>query len=361
MRCVIAGGGTGGHLFPGMSIAEAFLERENGNEILFVGTEKGIEARILPGGKFPLKMIQASPLKGKPLLGKVRAIWSMRKAVLEAFSILKNFQPDLVVGVGGYASGPALLAASILGMKRVIHEQNVVPGMTNRLLRWFSHRIFVSSKETVRFFPRGKTVVTGNPVRREILSCLPFVSRSGMNGRFTLFVLGGSAGAHRINEAMMEALEFLEEIKPFVRIIHQTGSLDVDSVLEGYKEKGFDAMVKPFFKDIGTYYRLSDLVICRAGASTLSELAVCGKSVLFIPYPYAAHNHQLINAQRLVDYGAARMIREEELNGSLLAQTILHLYHHPEERARMENAIQQLGRPKAAEEIVDHCYALLGR
>jgi len=359
MRCVIAGGGTGGHLFPGMSIAEAFLERERGNEVLFVGTERGIEARVLPGGRFLLKTIQASPLKGKSLPGKVRAIGSIPGAVLEALSILKDFRPDLVVGVGGYASGPTLVAASILGMKRVIHEQNVVPGMTNRLLRWFSHRIFVSFAETMRFFPKGKTVVTGNPVRRAILACLP--DRQAMNPAFpfTLFVFGGSAGAHRINEAMMDALGFLKEIKSSVRIIHQTGGADVDSVSKAYEEKGFDAMVRPFFNDIGTCYQSSDLVICRAGASTLSELAVCGKAVLFIPYPYAAHNHQFVNAQRLVDLGAARMIRDQELNGSLLAQAILHLYNHPEERARMENAIQQLGRPNAAQEIVEQCYALL--
>jgi UDP-N-acetylglucosamine--N-acetylmuramyl-(pentapeptide) pyrophosphoryl-undecaprenol N-acetylglucosamine transferase len=247
--------------------------------------------------------------------------------------------------------------------------------MTNRLLRWFSHRIFVSFAETRRFFPKGKTVVTGNPIRREILACLPnkqaflpFAYRSGLNGqgekvkkkdRFTLSVFGGSAGAHRINEAMMDALEFLEEIKTSVRIIHQTGSADVDSVSKAYKERGFDATVRPFFKDIGAYYQSSDLVICRAGASTLSEMAVCGKAVLFIPYPYAAHNHQFINAQRLVDLGAARMIRDKELNGSLLAQTILHLYNHPEERARMETAVQQLARPNAAQEIVEHCYALV--
>jgi UDP-N-acetylglucosamine--N-acetylmuramyl-(pentapeptide) pyrophosphoryl-undecaprenol N-acetylglucosamine transferase len=361
MRFVIAGGGTGGHLFPGIAIAEAFIEREMGNEALFIGTERGIEAKVLAGGKFPLRTIQAMPLKGRSLLGKVKAIWSIPMAITEAYSILKDFQPQLVLGVGGYASGPTLMAASILGMKRAIHEQNVIPGMTNRILKWFSQRIFVSFEETKRYFPDEKTIVTGNPIRREIFQ--PGTNVKGIEkrekGRFTLLIFGGSAGAHRINEAVIGALDQLQEIKSFLRFFHQTGKEDVDWVSKGYREKGFDALVRPFFEDMATYYQLSDLVVCRSGASTVAELAVCGKAAVLIPYPYAAHNHQLINAQKLVELGAARMIQDEELNGPSLAQTILQLYEHPEERNRMEEEIRQVGRPRAAEEIVDHCYALV--
>ena len=200
MRCVIAGGGTGGHLFPGMAIAEAFVEREKGNEVLFIGTERGIEAKVLPGGKFPLRTIKARPIQGKSLLEKGKALWSLPMAVCEARSILKEFQPQLVLGVGGYASGPTLLAAFLLGMKRAIQEQNVMPGMTNRMLKWFSQRIFVSFEETKKYFPEEKTVVTGNPIRKEF-----FASLQESNGtlkqkdRFTLLIFGGSAGAHRIN------------------------------------------------------------------------------------------------------------------------------------------------------------------
>ena len=356
MRCVIAGGGTGGHLFPGMAIAEAFVEREMGNEVLFVGTGRGVEVTVLAGGKFPLKTISARPLKGISLPGKVKAILSIPRAISEALSILKDFQPQIVLGVGGYSSGPTLLAAFLLRMKRAIHEQNVVPGMTNRLLRWFCQRIFVSFEETRKYFPKGKTVVTGTPVRSEIIE-----RRKGeKEDRFTIFIFGGSRGAHRINEKMMETLNLLKKIKDSVRFLHQTGSGDVDFVSKGYQENGFEASVRPFFEEMATYYQLSDLVICRAGASTIAELAVCGKAAIFIPYPYAARNHQLINAQRLVEMGAARMIREEELQGPILAQTILSLYDDPEERAKMEKAIQQLARPRAAEEIVDHCYALVG-
>jgi UDP-N-acetylglucosamine--N-acetylmuramyl-(pentapeptide) pyrophosphoryl-undecaprenol N-acetylglucosamine transferase len=357
MRWVIAGGGTGGHLFPGMAIAEAFVGREVGNEVLFIGTGRGVEVKVLAGGKFPLKTISARPLKGISFLGKVKAILSIPRAISEALSILKDFQPQIVLGVGGYSSGPTLLAAFLLRIKRAIHEQNVVPGMTNRLLRWFCQRIFISFEETEKYFPKGKTIVTGTPVRSEIIKRGEGVRRD----RFTILIVGGSRGAHRINEKMMEALTLLMKIKDFVRFFHQTGSGDVDFVSKGYQENGFEASVAPFFEKMAAYYQLSDLVISRAGASTIAELAVCGKAAIFVPYPYAAHNHQLMNAQRLVEMEAAKMIRDKELNGSILAQTILSLYDHPEERAKMEKTIQQLARPKAAEEIVDHCYALLGK
>lgn len=360
MRWVIAGGGTGGHLFPGMAIAEAFVEREKGNEVLFIGTERGIEARILPGGKFPLRMIKAKPIQGKSLLEKGKAIWSLPMAISEAFSILKEFQPQLVLGVGGYASGPTLLAAFFLGIKRAIQEQNVMPGMTNRILKWFSQRIFVSFEEAKEYFPDKKTVVTGNPIRKEFFASLKKdKEKMKEKGRFTLLIFGGSAGAHRINQAMIEALGHLQGIKSSLKIIHQTGKEDLDFVSKAYREEGFDALVGPFFEDMATYYQVSDLVICRSGASTVAELAVCGKAALLIPYPYAAHHHQLINAKKLVDLGAARMILDQELNGRVIAQTILQLYDHPEERVRMEETIQRLGKPRAAEEIVDHCYALV--
>ncbi len=362
MRLVIAGGGTGGHLFPGLAIAEAFMEREAGNEVLFIGTERGIEVQVLSGGVFPLKTIQALPIKGGSLLRKARALWSLPKAVLEALSILKDFRPQLVLGVGGYASGPVMVAALLLGMKRAIHEQNVIPGMTNRLLRWFSQKIFISFEETRKYFPKKKTILTGNPIRKQFFSYCP-TEKEEIGGKrkdlFTVLVLGGSSGAHRLNEKMSEALDSLEEIKSHLRFIHQTGSKDFDFISKIYQEKGFEAIVKPFIENMASTYQISDLVISRAGASTLAELALCGKAVILIPYPYAAHNHQLINAQRLVRLGAAKMIQDEELSGPRLAKMVLHFYQHPEERARMEEAILKIARPRASEEIVDHCYKLL--
>jgi UDP-N-acetylglucosamine--N-acetylmuramyl-(pentapeptide) pyrophosphoryl-undecaprenol N-acetylglucosamine transferase len=343
-----------------MAIAEAFVEREKENEVLFVGTEKGIEARVLPGGQFPLRTIRAKPIQGRSLLEKVKAIWGLPMAVFEACTILKEFRPQLVLGVGGYASGPTLLAASLLGMKRAIQEQNVIPGMTNRVLTWFSQRIFISFEEAKKYFPGKKAILTGNPIRKEFFATLT-ESRAEREkqGRFTLLIFGGSAGARRINRAMVEALGDLQGMKSSLKIIHQTGKEDLAFVSEEYREKGFDALVKPFFEDLARYYQISDLVICRSGASTVAELAVCGKAAVLIPYPYAAHDHQLMNAQKLVDLGAARMILDQELSGNIIAQTILHLHDHPEECARMGQAIQRLAKPRAAEEIVDHCYALL--
>jgi len=362
MKGVIAGGGTGGHLFPGMAIAEAFVQREKGNEVLFIGTEKGIEARVLSDGRFPLRTIRAMPLKGKSPLSKIKALWSLPAAISEALSALKEFRPQIVVGVGGYASGPTLVAAFLLGVKRAIHEQNMIPGMTNRFLKRLSHRIFVSFEEAKGYFPEGKTIVTGNPIRREFLACLHPGREWAVKkeeGRFTVLIFGGSAGAHRINEAIVEALSLLHAINSSVKFIHQTGRTDFDLVSEAYRERGFQALVGPFFEEMVACYQMADLVICRAGASTVAELAVCGKPAILIPYPYAAHNHQYINAKRLVDQGAARMILDEELSGETLSKMILHLIHHPEEREAMEEAIRKIGRPQAAEQIVDHCYKLI--
>ena len=361
MRCVIAGGGTGGHLFPGISIAEAFMDKEKGNDVLFVGTERGIEARVLSKERFPLKIIEAKPLKGMSLIETLQAVWAIPKAVGQAVRILKDYRPQMVIGVGGYASGPTVVAAFLLGIKRAIHEQNMVPGMTNRWLKWISQRIFVSFEETQRFFPQGKTFVTGMPIRKDLQSCVSETDREARKegGRFTVLIFGGSAGAHRINQAMIEGLDALAGIKPSLRVIHQTGKIDFDFVSQGYQEKGVDALVRPFFENMGSCYATSDVVICRAGASTLAELAVCGKAAILVPYPHAAHQHQLLNAQKLVAVGAARMIRDEALDGASLSHAILQMVNHPEERRTMEGAIQKMARPRAAQEIVDHCYALV--
>ncbi|MGQ9636274.1 MAG: undecaprenyldiphospho-muramoylpentapeptide beta-N-acetylglucosaminyltransferase [Thermodesulfobacteriota bacterium] len=358
MRCVIAGGGTGGHLFPGIAIAEAFVEKERGNEVLFIGTERGIEKRILASGRYPLITISSRPLRGTSFYGKLKTLSLLPRAVMESYRVLKEYKPNIVIGVGGYASGPVLLAAFLLGLPRAIHEQNMIPGATNQLLRGFVQRIFVSFEETKSYFPEAKTIVTGNPLRKNI-AFLGSIKRK--EDRFTLLIFGGSAGAHRINVAMIEALNFLEGLRGKIKMIHQTGKDDRDFVIRGYAEKGFEAEVKPFIEEMGYAYQRADLVISRAGASTISELAVCGKASLLIPYPYAAHQHQLIHAKKLMERGAAMMIRDEEVNGHSLAQAILYLYEHPEEREKMEAAIKKIGRPQAAQEIVEHCYRFMKR
>lgn len=357
MRCVIAGGGTGGHLFPGMAIAEAFMEREIGNEVLFVGTEKGLEARILKKGRFTLRMIKVEPIKGKSFLKRLNVLINIPRAVREALMILKEFHPQVVLGVGGYASGPTLIAAHLLGIHRAIHEQNIIPGMTNRILRWFSQRIFISFEETKRFFPERKTILTGNPIRKEFFISNPIEEKK--EDRFNILIFGGSLGAHRINLAVIEALEPLQGLRSKLRFFHQTGNDDFESVSRAYKEKGFDAEVSPFFYDMATRYRMADLVVCRSGASSVAEIGAMGKASILVPYPYAANQHQLMNAKILVEMGRALMIPDRELNGLSLSKAIIRLYEHPEEREKMEEAVRKIGRPKAAEEIVNQCYALV--
>jgi UDP-N-acetylglucosamine--N-acetylmuramyl-(pentapeptide) pyrophosphoryl-undecaprenol N-acetylglucosamine transferase len=248
------------------------------------------------------------------------------------------------------------VAACLLGIKRAIHEQNMVPGMTNQILKWISQRVFVSFEETKQYFPERRTRVTGNPIRRE------FTLRSKREPKgecFTVLVFGGSAGAHRINEAVKEALDSLQAVRSSIRFIHQTGREDLESVSKAYQDKGFNALVQPVFEDMASRYEASDLVICRAGASTIAELAACGKGAILVPYPFAAHQHQLVNARRLVDIGAARMIEDKDLSGAALAGAVLHLHAHPEELKGMEKAMAKVGRPEAAREIVEHCYALV--
>lgn len=364
MRFVIGGGGTGGHLFPGIAIAEAIVEWEKGNEVLFIGTKRGIEMRVLQQRGFKLKTIEAKPIKGRSILDKIKAVLGFPRSVLEAISILKDFKPQMVLGVGGYSSGAVLIAAWLMGLKRVIHEQNVIPGMTNRVLKYFANRIFVSFEETMRYFPRHKTLITGMPVRKEIISSLTGNQsdlKDGLykNDKFTLFIFGGSAGAHRINEKMLEALDHLGEIKSSLRLIHQTGFNDFEWVSNHYKAKGFEAIVKPFFDDMWEYYKISDLIVCRSGASTIAELAISGKASILIPYPYAAHNHQLINATKLVEIGAAIMIQDRELSGESLSQKILFVFKHPEEKKRMEQAIKTIAMPDAARNIVRYCYEMV--
>lgn len=363
MRCVIAGGGTGGHLFPGIAIAEAFIEKGKSNEVLFVGTKKGIEMRVLGVRGFSFKTIKIKALKGKSIIEKLATLWSLPIAISKAVSILKDFEPDIVIGVGGYASGPVILAASYLGIKTVIHEQNVIPGLTNRMLKYFTHKIFISFKEANRYFPTQKTILTGVPIRKEIVALL--TATEGINedrkDKFQIFIFGGSAGAHRLNEKMIEAITYLGDIKSFLRVIHQTGFNDFNWVSKNYHGKGFDATVKPFFDDMAQYYKNSDLIICRSGASTIGELALAGKAAILIPYPYAAHNHQFFNAKHLVMKNAAMMIEDRELNGKLLAEKILYMFNHPEERERIGKAIRSFSKPDAAQEIVRHCYELFGR
>jgi len=356
MRIVIAGGGTGGHLFPGISIAEAFKTREARNEVLFVGARGGIEEAVIPKMGLTLRTIAVSGVRGKPLARKLTALWTLPPSIAASALIIREFKADLVIGVGGYASGPVVLAAFLLGTRRAIQEQNAIPGSTNRLLGKLSDAVFISFEESTSYFPSGKAILTGNPVRRDFLQGLEDTRKGDA---FNLFIFGGSQGARRINEKMVEALDWLEGIRDRLRVTHQTGRDDLEFVSQHYRRRGFRASVRAFIDDMAACYRDAHLVICRSGATTVSELTVARRASILIPYPHAIGDHQTINARALVEAGAARMISDSDLTGKLMADTILHLYRNRDEITSMENRAGDLARPNAADLIVEWCYKLV--
>ena len=351
MRLIIAGGGTGGHLFPGIAVAEEFLARSPENEVLFVGTSHGIEARLLPKLGYPLALISASGMKGLGTVKKLLSAGRLLYGYAQSRKILKEFRPDLVLGVGGYASAPIVLAARGMGIRRFIHEQNAAPGLTNKILGRFVDRIFISMPESASFFRKEITLMTGNPIRKEILWGFQERVRSAGDA-FSVLVFGGSAGAHRVNTALLEALPHLESVKQRLRITHQTGEKDLERVAEGYRSHGFQAQVKVFIENMSAAYGAADLVICRAGATTIAEVTACGKGCIFIPFPYAADDHQRKNAESLITRGAGFMILEEDLSGEVLAGEILSLMEHPERLAEVERNARSMAQLDAAQAIV---------
>jgi UDP-N-acetylglucosamine--N-acetylmuramyl-(pentapeptide) pyrophosphoryl-undecaprenol N-acetylglucosamine transferase len=354
---IIAGGGTGGHLFPGIAIAEEFLGRDPTSRVLFIGTERGLEKRVLGGLGLPLQTLKMEGLQGR---GPVRTLVSLLKipgSLLASFRILHAFQPAIVVGVGGYASGPAVLAARLMGLKTAIAEQNAFPGLTNRILGRFVHRIFVTFPASASWFPAGRTRITGNPIRIAFLAEKPAEEKD--DPRFTLLIFGGSQGAHAINRVVMETLGSLGHLKDQLRFIHQTGEKDRETVVQAYREGGFAAEVSPFIPDMAAAYRAADLLLCRAGATSIAEITAGGKAALLIPFPFAVNDHQTQNAELLARAGAAQMIPEQELTGRGLAAVIERLYSHPEEIKQMEKASASMGNTRAAAAIVDACLELV--
>ncbi len=355
MKVLIAGGGTGGHLFPAIALAEAFKIREPAGAILFVGTDNALERSTLSKKGFDHVGIPAQGLKGRGLWRQLRSLVRLPKAFWQAVGIIRRFDPDIIIGVGGYASGPVALAARLMGKKLVIHEQNLIPGLTNRISGRFAHRVFISFPDKLAIFKPSKTVVTGNPVRRELLA-VQAVDRTA--DPFTVLVLGGSQGAHAVNCAVVEALDYLKE-PARMSFIHQTGPRDASWVASAYERHRMEATVEPFFQDIATMYRSAALVICRAGATTIAELTAVGKPAIFIPFPFAASNHQELNARYVADSGGGEVVREQDLNGELLAARIDHYISNPKALQDMSMGAEALGRRNAAEFIVDECRRLV--
>lgn len=355
MRLVIAGGGTGGHLFPGIAVAEEFLARDAGNEVLFVGTMNGIEARVLPRLGYRLEAIAAKGMRRKGKLEQLKGAAALLKSYFQCRKILADFRPDIVLGVGGYSSGPLLMAAGGIPCRRFIHEQNAIPGFTNKILARFVEKAFISLNESARYLPGGKSLLTGNPLRREIVESCGRQSEpsTGNADNLNLLVFGGSAGAHSINMAMIEALPLLEDVRERLEITHQTGEQDLAEMDAAYRSFGYSAQVLPFIHDMAGAYGKADLIVCRAGATTVAEVTACGKPCIFIPFPFATDDHQRKNAEALVEKGAGFMLLNRDLSGSNLAHMLRDLLADRERLRLAGMCAGSLARPEAAKIIVD--------
>jgi UDP-N-acetylglucosamine--N-acetylmuramyl-(pentapeptide) pyrophosphoryl-undecaprenol N-acetylglucosamine transferase len=362
IRLMLTGGGTGGHLFPAIATAEAMCDRVPGSEILFVGTKRKMDKASLEQYGYATCSIHSKGLKGKNFLSLLLGLLVLPVSCLEAIYHILRFRPDLVVGVGGYVTGPVIAAARLLGKPTLIHEQNSVPGLANRKLGGLVSRVCLSLPGSEKTFPGNKTVLTGNPVRKELLElALGGTAEKGKNERPTLLVLGGSLGAHRVNELVSGAFALGIVALQNIKVIHQTGSLDAKMVEEVYRNNGVEATVAPFFKDMSAIYKEADLLVSRAGATTLAELSILGKPAILIPYPYAADNHQKKNAEYYVQGGGAKIFIEKELTSRILAEQLVELFNDPETMTEMGNAMQERAFPNAAERIVDECLNLLNR
>ena len=362
LRIVMAGGGTGGHLFPGIAIAREFMARNSATRIIFVSTGNRLEKAVLSKAGFDLRSIQVAGIKGRGIWNQIISVLKIPGATLAAMGLLKKFSPDLTVGLGSYSAGPVVIGAWLMRIPIAIHEQNVLPGITNRILARFADRIYISFENTKSRLDPQKAHWTGNPVRQELLESVgrpkDGTAQDNRQSRFTILIIGGSQGAHRINMAMIEALEHLQNAER-LHFVHQTGQADEAAVSNAYRENKVSAEAQSFFDDMAAQYRQADLIICRAGATTVAEITALGKAAIFIPFPYAADNHQMLNAADLAKDGAAEIIVEKELNSKLLSQKIEHYRDHPQALEDMATRARRYGKPEAAKNIVDDCYRLL--
>ncbi|HOW57606.1 MAG TPA: undecaprenyldiphospho-muramoylpentapeptide beta-N-acetylglucosaminyltransferase [Smithellaceae bacterium] len=357
VRIVIAGGGTGGHLFPGIAIAEEFISRYPDAAILFIGTKRGIESRLPAMKSYNLVTIDVEGIKGRGIMALIKGAYRIPKSMWQARRAMKKFAPQLVIGVGGYASGPAVMTAYLMGLPTVIAEQNAVPGITNRILGKVAEKIFLTYAASGEWFPRHKVTVSGNPVRSAFTR-----TRGQMREKADirhLLIFGGSQGAAAINKAVAGMLSEMGKIKNLVQITHQTGVKDGEAMKQAYQEAGIKAEVTPFIDDMAAAYRTADLIICRAGATSLAEITAAGRAAVLIPFPLATNDHQTKNAEELAHAGAAVIIKESDLTAAVLWNTVSSLLQDEKKlKAMAENSARQ-GNINAAAVIVDSSLALL--
>lgn len=358
MRIVIAAGGTGGHLYPAVALAREFFRQDQTTQVLFVGTARGIESKVLPHEGFELQMIAAKPVMGRGWQQAVLACLSLPVAVRQSVAILRARRADLVIGVGGYSSPPVILAAWLLRIRRVLLEPNASPGLANKATGPLADLVFLSYGAAAGSFASAKVRVTGMPIRREFLESRE-TARGDRGNKQTLLIFGGSQGAHAINQAMVETLPHLRSLKDRLRIVHQTGEADCESVRAAYAAAGLEAEVTPFIYDMPKVLRSADLVVSRAGAITLAELSACGKPAILVPLPTAIYQHQEKNALVMEQAGAAVLQRQSELTGTSLANQIAALLSDAGRLRSMGERSAALGRPDASETIVQMCRKLL--
>jgi UDP-N-acetylglucosamine--N-acetylmuramyl-(pentapeptide) pyrophosphoryl-undecaprenol N-acetylglucosamine transferase len=344
MRVIIAGGGTGGHVIPAIAIARELQSRYQA-DLLFVGTARGIETRLVPAAGFRLELIKVGALNRVGLGTRVKTLFDLPRAVTESATLIRHFQPDLILGVGGYASGPVMLAGIVKRVPLMAFEPNVVPGVANRLVARFVKGAAVHFPATAKYFPNS--FVSGVPVRREFLAIPPRANDAPP----TLLVFGGSQGAHAINVALMQAIPLLQAQLPGFHLIHQTGQNDFAAVRDAASSAGISAEVSPFIDDMPAVFSRADLLLCRSGASTVAEVAAAGKSAIFIPLPTAADDHQRHNAEALANTGAARLLPQAELTGQKLANEITQLLGNRGQLTAMGAAARRFAHPQAAAQI----------
>ncbi len=360
-RVAIAGGGTGGHLYPGIALAQEFQQRFDA-KVMFIGTAYGIENRVLPGLPFAFKKVWMRGLQRK--MSPANLLFPLRLVVSLAQSLwhLARFRPNVVIGTGGYASAPALLAAKALRIRTVIQEQNSYPGLVNRLLGNRVDQLHLTYEASRRYFAeRPGVYVSGNPVRRGFQKADRSQARKKFglrDGLVTLFVFGGSQGAHAINHAVLQAIQELMKLEK-LQLLWATGPNDFPLVRDKTASAASRVSVHPFIEDMASAYAASDMVLCRAGATTLAEITVCGLPAILVPYPFATAGHQDFNARAMAEHGAAVVIPENELTPETLIAVVAELVSQPEKRARMAEAALKLARPNAAGEIVTRVMELL--
>jgi UDP-N-acetylglucosamine--N-acetylmuramyl-(pentapeptide) pyrophosphoryl-undecaprenol N-acetylglucosamine transferase len=364
MRVILAGGGTGGHIYPAVTIAKEFQRRDPQTEILFVGGKRGLESDIIPKEGFRLVTLNLTGIPRKISLKVFTALWLAAKGMGETFKIIREFKPDLVVGTGGYVCGPMVLAATLCGVPAAIQEQNAFPGLTNRILGRFVDHIFLAYPEAGKYFPAKKIIASGNPIRTEEFAQVSRAMAENNLGlkpdAINLLVFGGSQSARRINQALLPIMRKLLESFPKLQIILMTGTKEHDNINEAVKvlnlskENSSRLKLVAYFYKIAEAYKVSDVVLARAGAISLAEITCFGIPAVLIPYPYATNNHQEFNARVLEQNGAAQVILEGDLTPDQLWMSISRILKDKELRETMAKASLVLSRPKAVQTIVDN-------